>query len=70
MSTLLLLSFLFSTPGALSLKHPAGGFLMKDVVLLGACVATAAEALRAARAKRAAAGPAEMRAMPLTRPAA
>ena len=67
---LVTLSFLFSTPGALSLKHPAGGFLMKDVVLLGACVATAAEALRAARAKRAAAGPAEMRAMPLTRPAA
>jgi uncharacterized membrane protein YkgB len=47
------LSFLFSTPGALSLKHPAGGFLMKDVVLLGACVATAAEALRAARARSA-----------------
>lgn len=46
------LSFLFSTPGALSLKHPAGGFLMKDVVLLGACLATAAEALRAARAPR------------------
>ena len=45
------LSFLFSTPGALSLKHPAGGFLMKDVVLLGACIATAAEALRAARAR-------------------
>jgi len=48
------LSFLFSTPGALSLKHPAGGFLMKDIVLLGACVATAAEALRAARARSAA----------------
>ncbi len=44
------LSFLFSTPGALSLKHPAGAFLMKDVVLLGACIATAAEAFRAARA--------------------
>jgi len=67
---LVTLSFLFSTPGALSLKHPAGGFLMKDVVLLGACVATAAEALRAARAKRAVAGPAEMRGMPLHRPAA
>jgi len=48
------LSFLYSTPGALSLKHPAGGFLMKDVVLLGACIATAAEALRAARSSRAA----------------
>ncbi len=46
------LSFLFSTPGALSLKHPAGAFLMKDVVLLGACVVTAAEAFRAARARR------------------
>jgi uncharacterized membrane protein YkgB len=45
------LSFLFSTPGALSLKHPAGGFLMKDVVLLGACLATCAEALKAARAR-------------------
>jgi uncharacterized membrane protein YkgB len=47
------LSFLFSTPGALSLKHPAGGFLMKDVVLLGACIITAAEALKAARGKSA-----------------
>jgi reactive chlorine resistance protein C len=45
------LSFLFSTPGALSLRHPAGAFLMKDVVLLGACVVTAAEAFRAARAR-------------------
>src|SRR5512143_553289 len=44
------LSFLFSTPGALSLKHPAGGFLLKDIVLLGACIATAAEALKTARA--------------------
>ncbi|BDG06075.1 DUF417 family protein [Anaeromyxobacter oryzae] len=45
------LSFLFSTPGAFSLKHPAGAFLMKDVVLLGASIATAAEALRASRAR-------------------
>lgn len=45
------LSFLFSTPGALSLQHPASAFLMKDVVLLGACLATAADALRAARAR-------------------
>jgi len=44
------LSFLFSTPGALSPMHPAWGFLVKDVVLLGACVATAGEALRAAQA--------------------
>jgi uncharacterized membrane protein YkgB len=47
------LSFLFSTPGALSLENPAGGFLMKDIVLLGACIATAAEAWGAARAQRA-----------------
>jgi uncharacterized membrane protein YkgB len=54
------ISFLFTTPGALSLKHPAGGFLMKDVVLLGACLATAAEAFRAARrsSARASAAPA------------
>ena len=45
------LSFLFSTPGALSMKHPAAQFLLKDVVLLGACVVTAAEAFRAARAR-------------------
>ena len=45
------LSFLFSTPGALSPMHPANGFLMKDIVLLGACIATAAEALKAARAR-------------------
>ncbi len=42
------LSFLFSTPGALSPMHPANGFLLKDVVLLGAAVALGAEALRAA----------------------
>jgi uncharacterized membrane protein YkgB len=48
------LSFLFTTPGALSLKHPAGGFLLKDVVLLGACLYTAAEAFRAARGRAAA----------------
>lgn len=47
------LSFLFTTPGALSPMHPASGFLMKDVVLLGASLATAAEAARAARARRA-----------------
>lgn len=42
------LSFLFTTPGALSPMHPAHGFLLKDVVLLGAALATGAEALRAA----------------------
>jgi reactive chlorine resistance protein C len=61
------LSFLFSTPGALSLKHPAGGFLMKDVVLLGACVATAAEALKAARAQRASRAARPVSGMPATR---
>ena len=47
------LSFLFTTPGALSPMHPASAFLMKDVVLLGASLATAAEALRAVRARQA-----------------
>jgi len=47
------LSFLFSTPGALSPMHPANGFLLKDIVLLGACLATAAEAFKAARARSA-----------------
>jgi reactive chlorine resistance protein C len=42
-------SFLFSTPGALSPMHPAHGFLLKDVVLLGAAVALAAESVRAVR---------------------
>lgn len=61
------LSFLFSTPGALSLKHPAGAFIMKDVVLLGACIVTAAEAFRAARARTA--GAAQQRSMPVARTA-
>src|SRR3954468_1303296 len=42
------LSFLFSTPGALSPMHPAHGFLLKDVVLLGAAVAIGTEAVHAA----------------------
>ena len=42
------LSFLFSTPGALSPMHPAHGFLLKDVVLLGASLALGAEAVKAA----------------------
>jgi uncharacterized membrane protein YkgB len=50
---LITLSFLFSTPGALSPRHPANGFLVKDLILLGACIATFAEALRAARSRRA-----------------
>src|SRR3954468_6504457 len=42
------LSFLFTTPGALSPMHPAHGFLLKDVVLLGAAVAIGTEAVHAA----------------------
>jgi len=46
-------SFLFSTPGAVQFSHglpvmgDAGQFLIKDIVLLGASVWTAAEALAA-----------------------
>lgn len=43
------LSFLFTTPGVTSPDNPLGGFLMKDVMLLGAALYTAAEALSAAR---------------------
>jgi reactive chlorine resistance protein C len=46
---LVTLSFLVTTPGALDPAGGAGGFLMKDVMLLGAALFTAAEALRAAR---------------------
>ena len=42
------LSFLFTTPGALAATHPAHGFLLKDIVLLAAAIATGTEALRAA----------------------
>jgi reactive chlorine resistance protein C len=61
------LSFLFSTPGALSLKHPAGGFLLKDIVLLGACITTFAEAARAARARATARQGHAVGSMPMTR---
>lgn len=46
------LSFLFTTPGALSPMHPANGFLLKDILLLGAALYTTAEAYRAGGAKR------------------
>jgi uncharacterized membrane protein YkgB len=46
---LITLSFLFTTPGALSPTNPVSGFLLKDILLLGAALFTAAEALRAAR---------------------
>lgn len=45
---LVTLSFLITTPGALSPTSPVGGFLLKDIVLLGAALDTAAEALGAA----------------------
>ena len=45
-------SFLFSTPGALSPAHPANGFLLKDIVLLGAAAVLGVEALRAAISAR------------------
>src|SRR5512144_1969849 len=50
---LVTVSFLFTTPGALSPMNPAFGFLVKDLVLLGASLVTAAEAARAARTRRA-----------------
>jgi reactive chlorine resistance protein C len=42
---LVTLSFLFSTPGILALESPAFGFLVKDLILLGAALYTAGEAL-------------------------
>jgi uncharacterized membrane protein YkgB len=42
------LSFLITTPGAFAPESPIGGFLMKDIGLLGAALATAADALAAA----------------------
>ena len=42
------LSFLVTTPGALAATHPAHGFLLKDIVLLAAAVASGTEALRSA----------------------
>ena len=41
------LTFLVTTPGALSPMSPIGGFLLKDIILLGAALYTAAEALEA-----------------------
>lgn len=38
-------SFFFTTPGAMAPESEAGGFLMKDLILLGAALAIAAEAL-------------------------
>ncbi len=47
------LSFLITTPGVLAPDNPFGGFLMKDVILLGAALATAAEAIAATSRSRA-----------------
>lgn len=47
------LSFLFTTPTALNPLSPANGFLLKDILLLGAALSTSAEALRASRLRRA-----------------
>jgi reactive chlorine resistance protein C len=41
------LSFLFTTPGALAPGSDVGGFLMKDLILLGAAIYTAGEAFLA-----------------------
>ena len=45
---LVTLSFLFTTPGALAPTSMLGGFLVKDVMLLGAALLTGCEALLAA----------------------
>lgn len=42
---LVTLSFLLTTPGVLEPTNPWGGFLMKDILLLGAALFTAGEAL-------------------------
>lgn len=51
------LSFIFTTPGGLSPQGPAFGFLVKDLVLLGASVYTAGEALRATQGRSEMAAP-------------
>jgi uncharacterized membrane protein YkgB len=45
---LVTLSFLFTTPGIWEPTDPFGGFIMKDIVLLGAAMWCTADALRAA----------------------
>lgn len=47
------LSFLVTTPGVFAPTSPWGGFLMKDVILLGGALVISAEALRAARKEKA-----------------
>jgi len=41
------LSFLVTTPGALSISSPLNGFLLKDIMFLGGALVTAAEAISA-----------------------
>jgi reactive chlorine resistance protein C len=41
------LSFLVTTPGALSISSPFNGFLLKDIMFLGGALVTAAEAFSA-----------------------
>jgi uncharacterized membrane protein YkgB len=53
---LVTLTFLFTTPGAFAPDSPWGGFLMKDLILLGAAWATAAEAIVARSPRRGDAG--------------
>jgi reactive chlorine resistance protein C len=43
------LSFLFTTPDVFAPTSPWGGFLLKDVILLGGALVISAEAFRAAR---------------------
>lgn len=45
------LSFLLTTPDVFAPTNPFGGFLMKDIMLLGAALYTASEALEAAAAR-------------------
>jgi len=49
---LVTLSFLASTPGVFAPTNPFGGFLMKDIMFLGAALYTAAEALEAAKVRK------------------
>lgn len=44
---LVTLSFLFTTPGAFSPASSVGGFILKDLILLGAALYTASDALEA-----------------------
>jgi reactive chlorine resistance protein C len=49
---LVTLSFLITTPGVWDPSNPFGGFLMKDLLLLGAALSSAAEALKSAGSAR------------------